>query len=87
MNVGDKVQVNKAYNLERRTYPFMPALSGMKGIVVEVKQIENEKLYKVKFDKSFLVGIIPDGESAAGYKPKEWKTADTWYFTTSLDLI
>jgi hypothetical protein len=79
--IGDKVVVNKSYNLERRKHPHYPDLSGKVGTISQVHSTELS-VYTVQFDKPFLVGIIDETE-----KPKSWKPKTTWVFCMHLDKI
>jgi len=94
MKLGDKVVVNKTYNVERKTYPFMPNICGMKGSIVDVithspmtRELLDMPIYKVKFEKQFLVGILPEGECPTFYRPKDFAAKDTWMFCMHLDLV
>lgn len=80
LKIGDKVIVNKTYNLERRKYAHYPDLDGKVGIVT---QIHSEGIYTVTFDKPFLVGIVLNETE----KPKSWETRKTWVFCMHLSKV
>lgn len=71
-----KIRVKKAYNLHRKSYPWFPKIGGLEGVVQETKDMNGEKLYIIKLNKPFLIGIIPEGTACFDYKPKEFRSTD-----------